>query len=488
MRTKQQRYLPLIFLLVILFSVVGGLYWYDNNVDRSGWAEKDGVRFYQDFHAKPVSGWMALEDGRYCFREDGTPLLGWQTIEGTTYYFGDTGAMTTGWAEIDGDTCYFGGNGAMVTGWLWLEDGRYYLRDGALLTGWQEIDGGRCYFDENGIAALGLAEIDGEKYFFADGYLTTGLTEIDGQFYWFGDDGTMQTGWQETEEGRRYFQPEGEMLTGWQEMEDGRRFFGSTGLMTVGWYPLGEYRYYFHEDGVMATQPTEIDGSTHYFTPKGIEVVLVNGLNPVPEWYETNLVTLTGDHQVDARCYDALVKMLDDCTAAGIEYEFNSGYRTQRTQTAILEYRTREHMKSYDLTFREARDKALETVAVPGTSEHQLGLSVDLLGKEAISWFTEHCWDYGFILRYTEEKEGITGIVDEPWHFRYVGTEVSLDLRDSGLCLEEYLQAEPVTSTKVHELFGEKLYEEIIYKEEAQTAPQNEESAEEGESSSALSS
>ena len=186
----------------------------------------------------------------------------------------------------------------------------------------------------------------------------------------------------------------------------------------------------------------------------------------MPEWYEPELVTLTGDHQVAAQCYDALVRMLDDCNAAGIEYEFNSGYRTLSTQTAILEYRTREHMETYKLNFKDARDKALETVA--GTSEHHLGLAVDLLGKEAIAWFTEHCWDYGFILRYTEDKEDITGIIDEPWHFRYVGTEVSLDMKDSGLCLEEYLGAEPVTSQKVHELFGEKLYEEVIYGKENQ--------------------
>ena len=125
-------------------------------------------------------------------------------------------------------------------------------------------------------------------------------------------------------------------------------------------------------------------------------------------------------------------------------------------------------METYKLDFRAAREKALETVAVPGTSEHHLGLAVDLLGEEAIAWFTKYCWDYGFILRYTEEKENITGIVDEPWHFRYVGTEVSLDLRDSGLCLEEYLGAEPVTSVKVRELFGEKLYEETIYGKEEQ--------------------
>ena len=66
---------------------------------------------------------------------------------------------------------------------------------------------------------------------------------------------------------------------------------------------------------------------------------------------------------------------------------------------------------------------------------------MDLLGDAAIAWLTEHCWDYGFIVRYTADKEAITGFVDEPWHFRYVGREVALDLKDSGLCLEEYLGA-----------------------------------------------
>ena len=74
MKTKHRRFLPLIFLALILACVAGGLYWYDNNVDRSGWKEKDGIRYYQDFHAKPVSGWLDLPEGRYCFHEDGTPM------------------------------------------------------------------------------------------------------------------------------------------------------------------------------------------------------------------------------------------------------------------------------------------------------------------------------------------------------------------------------------------------------------------------------
>ena len=113
----------------------------------------------------------------------------------------------------------------------------------------------------------------------------------------------------------------------------------------------------------------------------------------------------------------------------------------RQEQTDILEKRTQEHMKEFDLDFDEARKKALETVAVPGTSEHQIGLAVDIVGEEANAWLGEHCWEYGFILRYTEEKASITGITNEPWHFRYVGKEISMDMKGSGLCLEEYLGA-----------------------------------------------
>ena len=82
----------------------------------------------------------------------------------------------------------------------------------------------------------------------------------------------------------------------------------------------------------------------------------------------------------------------------------------------------------------------------PGTSEHHLGLAVDIVNvdnaeKLCLQWLGEHCWEYGFIVRYQEDKAHITGIVDEPWHFRYVGTAVSMQMKNSGLCLEEYLGA-----------------------------------------------
>ena len=473
MKTKIRLFLPafLIF-LVIAGACIGGWFWYDSHVDRSGWVEAEGVRYYQDFHGDPVSGWLELEEGRYYFQEGGIPTLQWQEIDGITYYFGDKGIMHTGWLEKDGKLHYFGGNGTMVVGWLWLEDGRYYLRDGALLTGWQEIDGGTYYFSEEGIAALGWAEIDEKKYYFDDGIMVAGERELDGEDYFFGEDGVLHTGWLETEHGRKYYQEDGTMARDWTEVEGIWCYFSRDGIQYQNrWLQLGEYRYYFQEDGSFAVGPTVIDGETHYFSPRGIEVILVNGLNPVPDWYEMDLVNVTGYHDVDRPCYEALKQMLSDLTAAGIEYTFNSAYRTILEQTTILEYRTREHMVNFDLDFYEARDKAYETVAIPGTSEHNLGLAVDLLGDEAVAWLSEHCWDYGFIVRYTEEKEHITGIVDEPWHFRYVGTEVSLDLKDSGLCLEEYLGAEAVSLKKAKALYGDELYQETVWEPPVETTP-----------------
>ena len=472
MKTRIRFFLPafLIF-LVIVGACVGGWLWYDSHVDRSGWYEEEGIRSYRDFYGDPVSGWMDLENGRYYFREDGTPVLHWQEIDGITYYFGEDGVMHTGWLQKDGKLHYFGGNGTMVVGWLWLEEGRYYLRDGALLTGWQDIDGGTYYFSPEGIAALGWAEIDGNTYYFDDCILTTGFAELEEHTYFFREDGTLfNGGWLELEDGSRYFREDGTMVTQWQEIDGRWLYFRENGILfNQGWLQLGEYRYYFFEDGSFATGPRTIDGETHFFSPKGIEVVLVNALNPVPDWYKLDPVNVVDYHDVDRLCYDALNRMLEDLTAAGIEYTFNSAYRTILEQTTILEYRTREHMAEFKLDFFEARDKAYETVAIPGTSEHHLGLAVDLLGEEAVAWLTEHCWNYGFIVRYTEEKEWITGIIDEPWHFRYVGTEVSLDMKDSGLCLEEYLGAEAVSLDKAKDLYGEELYQEVVWQPPEET-------------------
>ena len=310
----------------------------------------------------------------------------------------------------------------------WVRSGSrwwYQYRDGSYpRSQWEDIDGSRYYFGE-------------------DGVLVTGLTEIEGQTYQFGTDGAMFTGWEITDSGRRYFLADGPMALGWQSVEGQTCYFGEDGFLVSGWVNRGEYRCYLYPEGGCAIGPAQIDGETHYFSPGGLEVILVNALNPVPDYFKRDLVNVVDYHDVDRRCYDALVQMLDDCTAAGIEYDFNSAYRTVEEQAQILAQRTQEYMDYYEWEEEKAREKALETVALPGTSEHNLGLAVDLLGSQAVAWFQEHCWDYGFIVRYAADKQDYTGITNEPWHFRYVGKEVALELKDSGLCLEEYLGAPP---------------------------------------------
>ena len=98
----------------------------------------------------------------------------------------------------------------------------------------------------------------------------------------------------------------------------------------------------------------------------------------------------------------------------------------------------------------EANQMARRLLSIPGSGEHCLGLAVDIYCKsyqkleagfadtKEGKWLREHCWDYGFILRYDQGKEELTGIDYEPWHFRYVGKAAARYLKETGMCLEEF--------------------------------------------------
>ena len=144
--------------------------------------------------------------------------------------------------------------------------------------------------------------------------------------------------------------------------------------------------------------------------------------------------------------------MMDACRAAGHAPVICSSYRPHSKQQALFAGKVQRLMAAgYDA--EEADQKAATVVARPGTSEHELGLAVDIVdasyqqldeGQESTpvqQWLLEHCWEYGFILRYPDGKSDLTGIIYEPWHYRYVGVETAQALRESGQCLEEYLQA-----------------------------------------------
>ena len=179
-------------------------------------------------------------------------------------------------------------------------------------------------------------------------------------------------------------------------------------------------------------------------------LTLVNPWNELPEDWQVDLVTLSNGLQIDRRCYDALQEMMDACREAGDEPLICSAYRTQETQQDLFNNKVAKleaEGKSHD----EAVQEAGTVVAVPGTSEHQLGLTVDVVDVNnqnlteeqektpTQKWLMANSWRYGFIHRYPNSKSDITGIIYEPWHYRYVGKDAAQEIFNKGITLEEYL-------------------------------------------------
>lgn len=182
----------------------------------------------------------------------------------------------------------------------------------------------------------------------------------------------------------------------------------------------------------------------------GAMPLLVNLWNPLPEQYTVKLEKLDNGLQIAAEVRPALEKMLSDCEAAGMDVTVCSAYRTESTQNRLYQNKI-ARLRATGYSREEALAEAGRWVAPPGTSEHQTGLAVDIMATdypvldekqaqtEEQQWLMEHCWEYGFILRYPTDKSSVTGIGYEPWHYRYVGQETAASIYERGLCLEEYI-------------------------------------------------
>lgn len=174
-------------------------------------------------------------------------------------------------------------------------------------------------------------------------------------------------------------------------------------------------------------------------------LVLVNDTHPM-EPYEPELIELRDNQAVDVRCYEDLQRMFDDARAQGLCPKVNSSYRSRQEQQQLFDNTVASYV-ARGLPRFWAKIKTARTVAEPGTSEHETGLAIDVTSEtytcsddlSVYEWMAEHSWEYGWILRYPAGKEALTGIDDEPWHFRYVGLEAAQDMHESGQCLEEYL-------------------------------------------------
>ncbi len=179
-------------------------------------------------------------------------------------------------------------------------------------------------------------------------------------------------------------------------------------------------------------------------------LTLVNADNPVDDDYQITLTRLRNKQSIDSRCYPELQAMMDDCRAAGLSPIICSSYRTYEKQQELFEQQVQEFInQGYGKL--DAQKKASGAVARPGTSEHELGLAVDIVDESnqrlnqyqentAVQrWLMQNSWRYGFILRYPSDKTDITGIQYEPWHYRFVGKEAAKEIYENNWTLEEYL-------------------------------------------------
>ena len=377
------------------------------------------------------TGWIEENGKTYYYLEDGTAASGWTEIDGNQYYFGPDGCLQQGFRDVDGVTYYFSQDGIRASGWVDVEGRRYYLRQsGSLVTGWLSLEGQRYYLTPEGIS--------------------TGICSVDGSLYVFDRDGRLTSGWAQLETGTAYGDLNGHPVTGWQTIDGLSYYFREDHLLQTGWAEIDGFTYCFRADG------TPMQGITPEgeFASNGQLITLVNPWHKIPENYTVELTPINDQYQVASIAYADYLDMIRACENAGHQPAVCSAYRTQEYQQDLFDNKVKRLLedKTHTYSQEEAQVIAARSVAVPGTSEHQLGLALDIIDNRnwrldesqaqmpTQQWLMENSWKYGWILRYPNEKSEITGIIYEPWHYRYVGRAVAAEIHELGVCMEEYLQ------------------------------------------------
>lgn len=178
--------------------------------------------------------------------------------------------------------------------------------------------------------------------------------------------------------------------------------------------------------------------------------LLVNQEHALPENFSIETANSIDGHPFDARAVTFLDAMIADGRQAGMQLMIASAYRSYDHQKTLYEnkaaqYQAEGYLEAYSYV------KAATVVAKPGESEHNLGLAADIMSADYTEltkgfedtpegkWLKKNCSKYGFILRYPKNKEDITGVIYEPWHFRYVGKEAATYMMQCDLTLEEFV-------------------------------------------------
>ena len=180
-------------------------------------------------------------------------------------------------------------------------------------------------------------------------------------------------------------------------------------------------------------------------------ILLLNKFNAIPDSYVYELSSIGEDLQCDVRAAEPVKQMLSDASKEGIELVINSAYRTGDRQKELFDAKLKKYMM-YGYSYLEAYKKTCMENAIPGHSEHEVGLAFDIVSSDhddldeafgdtdAGRWLADNSYKYGLILRYPKDKEDVTGIIYEPWHFRYVGEEAAEKIYVRKITLEEYME------------------------------------------------
>lgn len=212
---------------------------------------------------------------------------------------------------------------------------------------------------------------------------------------------------------------------------------------------LEDGQNYHPENGLEAENNLEDTEENYVFDSTDWRLVLINKQHPIAEDYEFKLGKIKDNLQCDERVIEDLLLMMQAAKKDGLNLAIRSPYRTSDRQENNFNGRIKDYM-GQGMSYMDAYAKASRVITVPGCSEHEVGLALDITSDtfqpleqefadtQEGQWLAEHSHEYGFIVRYPEGKEYITGIVYEPWHFRYVGREAAKVMYEENICLEEF--------------------------------------------------
>lgn len=196
-------------------------------------------------------------------------------------------------------------------------------------------------------------------------------------------------------------------------------------------------------------QTETVTDTESVFDQSDWRLVLINKHHPIPDDYDFKLGTFTSGMRCDERVIEDLLLMMQAAKKDGLNLVVQSPYRTSDHQEDNFNNRIKSYMRQ-GLSYMEAYKVTSQVITVPGCSEHEVGLALDITSESYTQlkrgfadtkegqWLAEHSCEYGFTLRYPEGKEYITSIEYEPWHFRYVGREAATVMKEESLCLEEF--------------------------------------------------